>query len=99
MLSLADAAKTLPFRRSGKRPNISTLYRWALRGIRSIRLETVLIGGQRCTSKEALARFFQRLTREAGGDADTPTFPAVRSAARRERAAARASEELERLGA
>lgn len=73
LLSLADAAKTLP-----GRPHISTLHRWRLRGIRNIKLETVLIGGRRCTSHEALARFVGRTTAAASGEALPTRTPAHR---------------------
>jgi hypothetical protein len=57
LLSLAEAARTLP-----GRPGPSTLWRWRTRGIRGVRLATVLIGGRRYVSKQALAAFAQRLT-------------------------------------
>jgi hypothetical protein len=43
-------------------PHVSTLYRWASRGVKGVRLETVVVGGRRYTSAEALRRFAQRLT-------------------------------------
>ena len=61
VLSLTDAADFLPRRRRGKRPHFSTLYRWALKGFRGVRLETIRIGGTLCTSKEALQRFADHL--------------------------------------
>jgi hypothetical protein len=66
-LSLSQDAKLdiLPRRREGKRPNASTLWRWALHGIKGIRLETVMAGGVRVTSAEAIQRFFDRLTEQA----------------------------------
>lgn len=62
LLSLNEARKRLPQRRQGKRPDVSTMYRWGLRGCKGVVLETVQIGGTRCTSVEALARFFARLS-------------------------------------
>ena len=41
----------------GRRPNLSTLHRWRLHGVRGRRLETTLIGGRRFTSEEAIQRF------------------------------------------
>ena len=35
----------------------STLHRWRLRGVRGCKLETILVGGQRFTSVEAIERF------------------------------------------
>lgn len=48
--------------------NVGTIYRWTLRGIRGVRLETILIGGKRYTSLQALERFYQRTTAAAAGE-------------------------------
>jgi hypothetical protein len=63
--SLTDAARRLPCRRQGKRPNVATLYRWGQIGCRGIRLETINIGATKCTSVEALQRFFDALTAQS----------------------------------
>ena len=68
LLSLTDAAKRLPRRRMGKRPHVATLYRWSTRGVRGEVLETIQVGGTRCTSTEALQRFAERLSRPFTGD-------------------------------
>lgn len=60
--SLTEAAKRLPCRRKGVRPNVATLYRWAQQGCRGVRLETLCVGATRCTSIEALQRFFDAIT-------------------------------------
>jgi hypothetical protein len=64
ILTLSEAARhpSLPRRRHGQTPHPATLFRWAQRGIRGIRLETIRIGGSLCTSVEALQRFFEELT-------------------------------------
>ena len=66
LVSFAEACERLPRRRAGRRPHPNTLYRWASHGIRGIRLETLRVGGTLCTSLEALQRFFEALTVEAG---------------------------------
>lgn len=58
----------LPGRRRGRKLNIATVFRWAQRGLRGVMLETISIGGTKCTSEEALKRFFARL-----GSAAMPT--------------------------
>ena len=63
VLSLTEATKCLPRRRAGKRPNVATLYSWTTCGCRGVVLETIQVGGTRCTSREALQRFFDRLTK------------------------------------
>ena len=65
LLSLADACKEIP-----GRPHISTLHRWRLRGVRGHRLETVLIGGRRFTSAEAIQEFIAATTAHEDGRRD-----------------------------
>lgn len=69
LLSFRQAAKLCPRRRRGRKPAISTFYRWKEQG-----LETIRVGGQLCTSLQALQRFFDRLTSptEAGSDSARP---------------------------
>ena len=63
LLSLPAAAKFLPRRRGGKKVHTATLYRWTTNGLRGVVLESLQIGGTRCTSREAMERFFERLNR------------------------------------
>ena len=58
---LAEAARRLPRLRSNRPVSVSTLWRWAFRGLRGVRLETTLVGGVRVTSAEALRQFFAAL--------------------------------------
>ena len=60
-ITFAAAAETLPRRRAGRPGNQSTIYRWATSGCRGVILETIQIGGSRCTSREAMQRFFDKL--------------------------------------
>jgi len=66
LLSLSDAAKLLPRRRGGRKVHTATIYRWTTTGCKDIVLESTQVGGTRCTTKEALARFFERLADESG---------------------------------
>lgn len=84
----------LPCRRQGKRLHISTVFRWALRGVRGVRLETIRIGGTLCTSEEALVRFFQHLS----GDGPAPPATPARTSRARRREIARAQRDLQRAG-
>ena len=56
-LSSVPTLKCLPLRRGGKKLALSTLWRWSTSGLRGRRLETVKVGGQRCTTLAALKRF------------------------------------------
>lgn len=52
LLTLPEAAKTLP-----RRVHASTLWRWATRGIKGVKLQLTTIGGRRFLSPEALQEF------------------------------------------
>jgi hypothetical protein len=45
-------------------PSMTTLRRWALHGVRGVRLHTWLVGGRRHTSDEAIEEFLARLNDE-----------------------------------
>lgn len=96
VVSLSEAAKRLPNIRNGKKPHLCTLFRWAQAGKLAndgvrIRLEIIQLGGTKCTSLEALQRFFDRLT----GDQQLVTPPTIsqREARRRHEQAVRELEE------
>ena len=58
IIPLTEAPEYLP-RRRGKKIHISTLFRWAQKGTGGKQLETIKVGGTRCTSLEALQRFIE----------------------------------------
>ncbi len=76
------------------RPHLATCWRWIQRGCRSVKLETLLIGGKRYTSLEALQRFAERTT--AAADGDSPEVASTPSA--RRKAHERACAELDAAG-
>jgi hypothetical protein len=59
LITLGEAAATLPCRRAGRKTSVSTLYRWASSGCRGRVLETLQVGGSKLTSRESLQRFFE----------------------------------------
>lgn len=83
LVSLAEAARLL-----GK--HVATAYRWSTAGVRGVVLETIQVGGTRCTSREAVQRFCERLT--------APRTWQPRASGRTGIGAERAAEELERHG-
>ena len=92
LFRLNEARFFFPRRRKNKHPALETMYRWTGKGCRGVVLESVSVGGTRCTSREAVARFIERLSAlDASG-------PQVRSPAARERASGSAGEELGRIG-
>ena len=90
IVPLANAAAFCPRRRGGKKTHVSCLYRWTTTGCRGVRLEFLQCGGTRCTSKEALARFFNNLTAQHSSECLTIRMPVAR-----ERAIRKAEAELE----
>jgi hypothetical protein len=83
LLSLTEAAKLLPRRRAGKPAHVSCLYRWTQIGCRGVRLEFVQVGATRCTSREALSRFFAALSTQAEPSLIPPPPTAALTATRR----------------
>ncbi|NLX98218.1 MAG: DUF1580 domain-containing protein [Rhodopirellula sp.] len=63
LLALGQAMHELP-----NRPSPSTAWRWYRKGIRGVRLETVVVGGRRYTSREALDRFLSAVTSAADSE-------------------------------
>lgn len=103
ILSLNEATKYLP-PINGKRPCISTLWRWCLRGVAGgVRLEHGRLGGRIVTSKEALDRFAtavaeRRIEEVNRVVAPAPVLPKSRSAKQRQRDIEAASCELAAMG-
>lgn len=89
LLKLNEARSEFP---GGKRLSLATLHRWRLPGIRGVRLETVLIGGMRYTSREAIARFIA-----AQNAADAPVSLEITPSQRRRQSEA-ARDELRKAG-
>ncbi len=89
LLTLTEASKTLP-----GRPHTSTLWRWHTKGVRGgVKLETIVIGGLRYTSSEAIERFVERTTAVADGE------PAPqRTTSQRNKAIEKAEQELADAG-
>jgi hypothetical protein len=103
LITFAQVADELPRRRKGRKTHVSTFYRWATIGCRGVVLETIQIGGSRCTSREALQRFFEALSqrRQAGPVGGGQTGPSVgrRTIAQRQRQSAEAGRKLAKQGA
>jgi Protein of unknown function (DUF1580) len=87
IITLGEACRAVP----PHGVSTATMARWIQRGVRGARLETVIIGGRRFTSREAIARFISEQNTTA-----TPT-PVV-TPAQRERQAKAAQIELSRAG-
>lgn len=97
----AEAAATLPAVR-GKRIHVSTLWRWATKGVRGVKLEAVRLGSRWMTSSEALERFAQQIadrTRaDLAADADADLVSPVTDKAIRDLEIERAERSCDRAG-
>jgi hypothetical protein len=99
LIPLAQVPALLPNRRRGRKTHVSTVHRWATVGCRGIILETIQVGGTRCTTLGSLQAFFDELTRRASDSSAGVARPAsLRPTARRLRDAEAAGRELDRLG-
>ena len=86
IVTLGEACRLIP--PSGISP--ATIARWIQRGVRGARLETILIGGRRLTSREALQRFFASQNADQAAPSITPS--------QRQRQSLAARRELEKMG-
>lgn len=84
----------VPKSTSGKKVSLATCWRWIQRGCRGVKLETLLIGGKRFTSLEALQRFAEATT--AAADGALPFSTSTPSA--RRKAHEKACRELDEAG-
>jgi len=89
-IPIGEAPKHIP-----GRPSLASVYRWMTNGVRGARLETIVVGGQRFTSIEAIQRFIERTTANSPGASAPVPRPTSRQ---REAAIRKAERELERAG-
>ena len=88
LVAIAKAPAFIP-----GRPGRATVWRWVLTGVRGRKLETILVGGRRFTSREAIERFIENGTTASAGE---PTH--TRTNRQRERAIEQAERELAAAG-
>jgi Protein of unknown function (DUF1580) len=84
--------------RGGNPVHKVTLSLWHRRGIRGIRLETIMVGGRRCTSLEALSRFYQAISQKPDPHHE-PKAIATRTRRQKNKAVRKAIDELAESGA
>ena len=90
VVSIAEAVRYIP-----GRPSLATVWRWVLSGTRAGKLDSILIGGRRFTSVEAIQRFAQQSTVIGHGDRSSVIRPTQRE---RERAILQAERACDRAG-
>ena len=67
-------------------PHLGTRYRWTLKGVRGVKLESLVIGNKRFTSAEAIGRFITQLN-----EPKTPTATVSKTRRAKQNSAARAA--------
>lgn len=69
--------RKLSFHRISNREDVhlSTVWRWATRGVRGVVLESFRIGGRRFTTEEAFVRFTSALSSASARTANSLTAP------------------------
>ncbi len=102
LISLSEAARSLPAGRRGRPVSLACIFRWITSGVKLpsgavVRLEGVRLGGRWLTSKEALQRFAEAQTPNLDSDR-RPAGAAGRRAGVRQRASERAERQLEEAG-
>lgn len=72
LVPLSQIARSLP-----KKPSPACLWRWHAKGVRGIRLETVVVGGRRYTTERSWSKFVQATTAaaEQADDTECPERP------------------------
>ena len=85
-----DVPAMLPVRPNGKRVHISAVYRWASKGVRGVRLQTVRIAGALYTTREAVEDFINA----AATPPEAPSVPDRLAEHRQAMASARLALEL-----
>ncbi len=73
-----SSAVTIVERITGERVHKSTLYRWADRGLKGVKLEVTYAGGHKRTTENLILEFFARVSVASGCQA-TSTGPAKRT--------------------
>lgn len=94
-ITLAQAARLIPGREPGRKISIDSIWRWCIRGVRGVRLRSVLIGGRRFTTRQWLLEFIE--TRSRLSEAEPLTVQLPRTVRQRNKASADASRELRAL--
>jgi uncharacterized protein DUF1580 len=90
-LTLKAATKLRAVQRNGHPPHFSAIYRWCTTGVRGVVLESIVVAGSRCVTREAVDRWISALTAQADGES-----PSVRTRTpiRRQRDQEKAEREL-----
>lgn len=87
IISFGEAARLIP-QVNGKSVHSTSVWRWARKGLRGVRLDCLRIGGRFCTSMEAVERFGKAMAELPTPNGNSAPPPARRRRRRRRRTAA-----------
>lgn len=73
MTILTESRLTLSQLARSQGVNTATVWRWATKGVRGVKLESLTVGGRRVTSAEAFERFIAETNPEATATPPAPT--------------------------
>lgn len=94
LLTMTEAAKQCPKVR-GKRPSNVTLWRWATKGQRGVKLEHVRVGRNMLTTEAAMTAFFRALANAPAVEREPlPKGPIQQTEKQRDREIAKAKARL-----
>jgi hypothetical protein len=74
-MTLGEAARWIADRTGGRKPHVSTLSRWAIKGVRGTRLSTTRVGGRYLTTQADLASFLDTLNSPVADPAQSAAHP------------------------
>jgi hypothetical protein len=98
LLTMVEAAAMCPTV-NGKRPHAISLWRWATKGQKGVKLEHVQVGRYLCTSETALNDFFREVAKAPAVEQPSAPQPTGgRTDNQRELDIARAEKDLEARG-
>ena len=92
-LTISKAMGLPQLRRNDRKPHVAQGYRWCSAGLKGIVLESIVIGGSRCTTSEAIDRWIARLSGHDHMDSQP-----VRAPSRRQRDHDKAEKQLTEAG-
>jgi hypothetical protein len=94
-MSLHEAAAYIGKLTGSPNPNISTLWRWCLKGCKGVKLDSICIGSKRYVTVTAIARFIEARSRTEPPATPTAVTVTPRASPYVERHAAHRREEIE----
>lgn len=94
-LSLPDAASYIGKLTGTAKPNVSTLWRWCMKGCKGVKLASICIGGKRYVTVSAIERFIEARSVPDAQESTTTAASTPRALQHVERLPGRRREEIE----